>query len=255
MPPSATSSAQTPAETRGKLRALRKMSMRIKEEIQENDRLEGKISVTAIRTRRLAYEAEERRRQLQKAQAAQKQRLQSREHDAQVRRDMEALLLEKQNSVHAEKKNARARLLKPSPQAAAAVSQFRRTGALVAAAKSKDFFGTIAVIESGKLGESILKDMKLHKMTCLEKRLEAEAEKSQEVAKTLTRYQLDPEPKRRGGIEKKLRNAERTLLSTHSACETLDPPHSPLLLRRPVSPGLHPSGNSKPFPAASPIRS
>jgi len=227
--------------------------MRIKEEIHENDRLQGKISVTTIRTQRLAYEAEERKRQLQRAQEAQKQRLLSREHDAQVRRDAEAIRLEKQNSVHAEKKNARARLLKPAAQPAAAVSQFRRTGALVAAAKSKDFFGTIAVIESGKLGESILKDMKLHKMTCLEKRLKAEAQKSQDVAKTLTQLQLDPEVKRRDAIERKLRNAERTLLTTHTACETLGPPHSPLLRRRPVSPGI-PNPHATNFPSASPLR-
>lgn len=227
--------------------------MRIKEEIHENDRLEGKISVTTIRTQRLAYEADERKRQLQRAQEAQKQRLLSREHDAQVRRDAEAIRWEKQNSVHAAKKNARARLLKPAAQPATAVSRFRRTGALVAAAKSKDFFGTIAVIESGKLGESILKDMKLHKMTCLEKRLEAEAQKSQDVAKTLTQLQLDPEVKRRDAIERKLRNAERTLLTTHTACETLDPPHSPLLRRRPVSPGI-PNPHATNFPAASPVR-
>jgi hypothetical protein len=238
MPPKALLPVQTPAETRVKLKALRKMSTHIKEEIHENDRLEGKILVMVVRTQRLAYEAEERKRQLDKAKDAQHSRLASREHDVLVRREAEAALLVKQTFVHMAKKNARARLLKPPPQPPnAALSRFRRAGALVAAAQSKNFFGTLAVLESGKLGESIIKDMKLHKLMCVEQRLRLEADKSTAVAYTLTRMQLDPETKRRKEIEKKLRSAERHLTSTATRWEALEPPHSPLLLRRPVTPG------------------
>ena len=57
------------------------------------------------------------------------------------------------------------------------------------------------------------------------------------TAETLRHLELDPSMRERKQVERKIKQMRHKVLSRSQVLEGLDPPHSPLLARRPVTAG------------------
>ena len=165
------------------MRVLRHTAAKIVKEKVENERLLAALKVLKTREQRIKCEAEERERQLQKFERINAVKREERAWVQAIKKENEDRIKAVQKHVQDEKNKAKAGLLKPAPtKGTAALSKFRRMGAVTVAANARSFGTAFAAIESGKLGESIIKDMKVHRIEKSEQRLRGEVQKSKNVA-------------------------------------------------------------------------
>ena len=153
-----------PCETRKTLRALRTQTAEIVQTKHDNETLENTLKVLERRSERLKFEADERQRLAQKQRMVQLLREEKRWRFEEVKAGRAARREFMSKHVEKEKRDAKSRLKKPTPtEEAESLNKFRRAGATTVAVNAKSFGTAFAAIASGKLGESITKDMKIHR--------------------------------------------------------------------------------------------
>jgi len=229
-----------PKETRHTLRAVRRTAAEIVAEQNEIDAIEKMVKVMERHEQRIKFEADELRRKSELRKEVGALRAKEKEREELVRKMNEERIQAVKKHCNQEKIDAKARLKKPTVTTETTVSKLnkvRRVGGAVIAANSKSFGTSFAAVVSGKLGESILKDMKIHRTEQIEERLRREAETSVQMSALMAHIQLDPCVKERKDAEKRLKDIKRRVEASSQLLGAMEPPHSPLLARRPLTAG------------------
>jgi hypothetical protein len=228
------------------------MAAEIVAEKDEVETMENMVKVLERQEARIKFEAEERRRMAEVRKKVEAMRLEEKERAALVKSENEARIDEVKRHCELRKKDARSRLLKPTTTTETVetkLNPFRRAGATAIAVNNKSFGGAFAAVVSGKLGESILKDMKIHRVEQVEARLRGEAQKSVTVGAYIAKMELEPTKRERLGVDKRLKEMRLRVQASSQLLDTCGQPHSPLLCRRPVT--AEPYGATSPLGATS----